>query len=146
MKHILLPVDFSDVTPKAVEVAVHLARVFSASLTLLHVASPNPDFVGYEPGPQSVRDQVARHLHEEHRQLQELDRQVETAGLKSTALLVQGYPAEKILQEAARLGADLIVVGSHGRGALRQLLVGSVTDGVLRGAKCPVLVVPSSLM
>ncbi len=143
MKHILVPVDFSDITARVVDQALAMARAFGAELTLLHVVPPEPEFVGYEPGPQTVRDDVARQVHEEHRLLGELDRQVEAAGVKSTALLLQGYPVEKIAKEAARLPADLVVVGSHGRSALRHLLVGSVTDGVLRAVACPVLVVPS---
>ena len=143
MKNILVPVDFSDVTAMVVERAVALARAFGARLTLLHVAAPDPSFVGYDAGPQSVRDQVAREMHEEHRALSELDRKVEQAGVASTALLVRGFPTEKILKEARALPADLIIMGSHGRSALHHLLVGSVTDGVLRETACPVLVVPS---
>jgi nucleotide-binding universal stress UspA family protein len=87
---------------------------------------------------------VARELHDEHRRLQELEKQPDLRGIKVTSLLVQGYAVEKILKEADQLGADLIVMGSHGHGALRNLLVGSVANGVLGKAKCPVLVVPQS--
>ncbi|MEW5940915.1 MAG: universal stress protein [Chloroflexota bacterium] len=65
------------------------------------------------------------------------------AGLDATALVVQGATVETILNEASKLEADMIVVGSHGHGALYQLLVGSVCEGVLRKAACPVLVVPT---
>lgn len=144
MKHILVPVDFSDVTERVIERAIALARAFGAHITLLHVAAPDPSFVGYDAGPQSVRDQVAREVHEEHRALGDLDRRIEREGITSTALLVRGFPVEKILKEARALPADLVVMGSHGRSALRHLLVGSVTDGVLRDCACPVLVVPSA--
>jgi nucleotide-binding universal stress UspA family protein len=60
-----------------------------------------------------------------------------------TALLVQGVTADTILEEAAKLAADIIVVGSRGKGALQQLVVGSVSEGVLRKSQCPVLVVPT---
>lgn len=142
MKHLLVPVDFSDVTAGVVDVAAQLAKSLGAQITLLHVAPGEPEFVGYEPGPQSVRDNVAREIHEEHRRLQELDKQLEKRGIATKSLLVQGYPIEKILKESERLKADLIVMGSHGHGALRSLLVGSVTDGVLRKSKSPVLIVP----
>ena len=59
------------------------------------------------------------------------------------ALHIQGSLVEKILTSAETHAADLIVMGSHGHGALYELLVGSVTSGVLHGAKCPVLVVPA---
>ena len=111
---------------------------------MIHVAPPEPEFVGYESGPVSVRDAVAHRLREEHRQLQALDRQLASQGVLVTSLLIQGYPVEKILAEAARIPADVIVMGSHGRSLLRHLVVGSVTDGVLRKATCPVLIVPVS--
>jgi nucleotide-binding universal stress UspA family protein len=63
--------------------------------------------------------------------------------LDATALLVQGPTVETILEEATRLNADLIILGSHGRGAAIQLLVGSVSGGVLQKSKCPVLIVPT---
>jgi nucleotide-binding universal stress UspA family protein len=142
MKTILVPVDFSDATAPAVEQASRLAEAMSARLVLLHVAAPEPEFIGYDPGPPSVRQQVAEELTGEHRRLQALERSIEGRGLDVTALTVQGYPVEKILDEAGRRRADLIVMGSHGHGMLRTLLVGSVTEGVLRDATIPVLIVP----
>jgi nucleotide-binding universal stress UspA family protein len=143
VKIILIPVDFSDVTEKVIASGAQVARAFGAKVCLLHVAASEPEFIGYEPGPQTVRDSVARHISEAHRMLHGLARDQESAGLAATALVVQGYPVEKILSEAAKLGADLIVIGSHGHGMLHHLLVGSVTEGVLKKARCPVLVVPA---
>jgi nucleotide-binding universal stress UspA family protein len=143
MKHLLVPVDFSDVTPRVLAQALQLARAFGARVTLLHVAPPDPAFVGYAAGPDSVRDQVAHDLREEHRRLGEYHHDLTVAGVSGTALLVQGFPVEKIITEVKSLQVDFIVMGSHGRSSLRHMLVGSVTDGVLREATCPVLVVPS---
>ena len=64
-------------------------------------------------------------------------------GLDATALLVEGAAAELIVEQAAKLDVDMIIVGSHGHGAMRQLLLGSVSEGVLHRSKCPVLVVPT---
>ncbi len=143
MKTLLVPVDFSDVTARVVEYAGTMAKTFDASLVLLHIADPEPEFIGYEPGPQTVRDAVAETISEEHRRLHQLDEQLEADGLKVTALVIQGYPVEKILAEAEKHDADMIIMGSHGHGALRNLLVGSVTEGVMRKAACPVLVIPA---
>lgn len=145
MKTILVPVDFSDVMPTVLDEAETLARAFSGRLVLLHVAAPEPEFVGYDPGPQSVRDSAAKAYARLHSQLQEIERALAARSLQVSALTVQGYPAEKILEEARRLTADWIVMGTHGHGMLRQLLVGSVAEGVLRGAPCPVVVVPAHL-
>jgi len=65
------------------------------------------------------------------------------AGLDTTALLVHGATVETILKEASELEVDMIVIGSHGRGAMHQLLMGSVSEGVLRKSRCPILVVPT---
>ncbi len=142
MKHILVPVDFSDLTARVVEQAVALARLAGAQVTLLHVVPAEPEFVGYEPGPDSVRDAVAHRFANEHRRLQALEQGLMSAGVSARALLIQGYASEKILSEAAKLGADMIIMGSHGHSALRNLLVGSVAEGVLRKAACPVVIVP----
>lgn len=142
MKKILVAVDFSDATGAVVEAAGSLAGAFGAELVMLHVAAPEPEFIGYDPGPQSVRDSVARELVAEHHGLQDWENKLKAKDLQVTALVVQGYPVEKILDEVERRGADLVVIGSHGHGALHNLLVGSVTEGVMRKASCPVLVVP----
>jgi nucleotide-binding universal stress UspA family protein len=143
MKTILVPVDFSDVTEPVVELGQRLARAMGSDVVLLHVAPPDPDFVGYEPGPPSVREHMAEQFRDEHQQLHALKDRFTGGTAKVSALLIQGTTVEKILQESENLGADLIILGSHGHGALHQLLVGSVAEGVLRNAPCPVLMVPA---
>jgi len=142
VKNIMVPIDFSPSTPSVIATAGALSRAFGAKLWLVHVAPPDPDFVGYEVGPQTVRDQVARHLRDEHRQLQSEAEKMREAGIDVVALMLQGQTVETILSEAERLCADYIVMGSHGRGALLRRLVGSVSEGVLRGAPCPVTILP----
>ena len=144
MKTILVPVDFSDTTAPVVAEAQVLARALGADLVLLKVAEPEPDFVGFEPGPQTVRVAVAHDYRVEHTRLDELKAQAAAGGLTVTALHVQGPIVEKILDQAKERGAAMIVMGSHGHGALYELLVGSITQGVLKGAKCPVVVVPAA--
>ena len=140
MKTILVPVDFSDTTPGLLETAKKLATAFGSRVILLHVSEPEPDFVGFEPGPMAVRQTVARDLKAEHQKVEALKA---GCGLPDVlALHIQGPAIEKILDEAAAQNADLIVMGSHGHGALYELLVGSVTTGVLKDARCPVVVVP----
>jgi nucleotide-binding universal stress UspA family protein len=143
MKTLLAAVDFSETTPCVLRAAASLCDAVSGRLWVIHVAPPEPAFIGYEPGPQVVRDQVAASIREEHRRLDEVVAELKADGLDARALLVQGSMAEKILEKADDVSADAIVIGSHGHGALFDLLVGSVTDGVLRGATCPVLVVPA---
>ncbi len=142
MKNIVVPVDFSAGTQRIVRRAIEQARAFEAKLWVIHVAAPEPDFVPYAADPPVLRDQVARGLWEEHRHLQTLADLVESAGVDVTALMVQGPTVEKILEEARKLEADLIVVGSHGHGMLHRALLGSVSSGLLRHATVPVLIVP----
>ncbi|MEQ1860330.1 MAG: universal stress protein [Chthoniobacteraceae bacterium] len=145
MKTILVPVDFSDVTARVVEAARSVARAYSARIVLLHVSEPEPDFIGFEPGPMAVRTAVARDFKKEHQNLDELRGKAAADGIEVLALHVQGPLVDKVLDEATKHHAECIVMGSHGHGALFEFLVGSVTSGVLRAAKCPVLVVPANV-
>lgn len=140
---ILAAIDLSPATFKVLDVARQHSSLAAASLYLVHVVDPDPAFVGYEAGPQTVRDQMAKRFRHEHEECQKFAAEMREKGINATALVVQGATSETILEEAARLGADLIVVGSHGHGAMYQMLVGSVSEGVIRGAKCPVIVVPT---
>lgn len=140
---ILVAVDFSESSRRLIDHARSLANSYPGKIWLLHVTEPEPDFVGYRVGPQSVRDGMAQHFHEEHKQLQCWAEDLRSSGLDCTALLVQGSSASTILSEASRLGAGVIVIGSHGKGPVHRLLVGSTSEGVLRGSTVPVFVVPT---
>ena len=139
---LLVALDFSTVSDGQLEIVSRLARP-KREIFLLHVAEPDPSFIGMEAGPVEVRDQVAREFHREHERLQTMADRLRASGHEATALLVQGPTVQTILKEADRVGAEVIVVGSHGRGKLFDLVVGSVSAGVIRKAKVPVLVVPS---
>jgi len=142
-KNILAPIDFSDVTDAVVAKTAQLAKALDAKVWLIHAAVPEPDFIGYEVGPEHVRNSAARHLREEHRMLGQYQDKLRAEEVDVTAMLVPGEAIGKILQESVRLEADWIVLGSHGHGALHNLLVGSVCQGVLSKAACPVVIVPS---
>jgi len=143
MEAILAALDFSAVASSVLERATEMAERFGARLWLVHVAAPEPEFVGYDPGPQAARDHRALDLREEHRRVQRWAEALRARGIDATALLIQGHPVEKILEEADRLHVEMIVLGSHGRGALARLVLGSVSEGVVRRSMCPVLIVPS---
>ena len=143
MKTILVSVDFSDATEVVLERARELARQGDSHVWLLHVADPDPDFVGFDVGPESVRGQVAAELREEHRAIQAHAKKLRDAGFEATALLVRGATVPTILSEAEKLGADVLVVGTHGRGALARAVLGSVSTGLIAKAHVPVLVVPT---
>jgi nucleotide-binding universal stress UspA family protein len=146
MSNILVPIDFSDIAPQVVETAAALAEARGDEITLLHVALPDPAFVGFEAGPVVVQEAVERDFKEDHEKLEKIRSELATRGLPAGYLHFEGSTAEVILREAKRIHANLIVMGSHGHGALYHLLVGSVTDAVLRKTTCPVLVVPYTMM
>ncbi|MFC1773985.1 universal stress protein [Pseudomonadota bacterium] len=145
MKNIILAIDFSESTQRILDNAIEVAKAFSAHLYIIHVAAPNPDFVGYEAGPQSERDAVAAHYHKEHRELDGFADKARQQGIDATALLVQGSTVEMLVLERERLQADLMVVGSHGRSAMFQLVVGSTSEGLIRKAGGPVMIIPCSV-
>lgn len=140
---IVVPVDFSAVTDRVCEAAVEAALARQVPIWLIHVAEPEPHFVGYRAGPEVVRDQVAHEYREEHQKLQALGAQLRERGVEVHPLLLQGGIVEQILAQVEKHGANLIVMGSHGRGVMYQMLVGSISEGVIRKAHCPVLLVPA---
>ena len=143
---ILAAVDFSDFTEPVLRALEQIAAAApEARIWLLHVAEPDPSFVGYDAGPDVVRDQVAAEYRQEHRQLHACAERLRGSGIEVTPLVIQGAIADTILAEAGRLDVQLIVIGSHGYGAIADLIAGGVCRAVLRKARCPVLVIPAGL-
>lgn len=150
---LLVGVDLSEPTEKIVKKAEEIAKALAAKVWIIHIVKPepadlyigghDPDSTGVGMDPQSFRDSLAKRFHDEHRQTQEIADRLRKAGLDTTALLVLGDTVETMLKEASKLDVDMIVVGSHGRGAMHQLLMGSTSEGVLHKSECPVLVVPT---
>lgn len=143
MMNIVAAVDFSPVTERVLEALERVGAPLSAHVWLIHVAPPDPDFVGYGTGPEGVRSQVAVEHRERHRDLQALADRLRATGVETTALLVQGPTVTTLMAEAERLSAALIVLGSHGHGRIYDLVVGSVAEGVVRESSLPVLLVPA---
>ena len=141
--NILASLDFSDASLAVLRAAEKLAKLHGADLWLIHVADPEPDFVGFKAGPPTVRQDIASRYRQEHMDLQLQAETLRKAGLAVTPLLLQGPTAATILKEADRVQAEMIIIGSHGHGAVHHLLVGSVTEDILKKARCPVLVVPT---
>lgn len=144
MSEVLACIDFSPATDRVVATAVELARSTGSRLHLLHVAMPEPELAGYDRDPRGAHTRAERadELLDEHHRLRELAEGLETQGLEVTPLVVMGSTIESILEEAERIDAGWIVVGSHGHGALHHLLVGSISEGLLRHTPRPVIVVP----
>ena len=142
--NILVAVDLSGASTKILHYVRTLALDLSAKVWLLYAEKPDLGFVGFGPGrPQSVLDKVAHDFKEKREELQHEADKLKNFGIDAKALLVQGAAVEVILDEASKLNINLIVVGSHGHGAVYHLMVGSVSEGVLHRSTCPVIVVPT---
>lgn len=147
LKRILVPTDFSTHSRNALRYAAALAEKFGAELLLLNVVQDLalfvPDVITAGPVmiPQldellaSVRAALGRLIAEF-----DVDGQTLT-GLTVKAEVVEGTPFHEIIEYARGHSVDLIVMGTHGRGALTRLLMGSVAEKVVRKAPCPVLTV-----
>jgi nucleotide-binding universal stress UspA family protein len=164
--NIIVAVDLSDNSAAVLAEARKWAKPAAASLWLIHVEEPYAEFIGEgsefitpvssvgiglngsqfvhdNPEIKTIRNAEAIRLRERHARLQREAKELRDQGLTVSALQLSGPIVETILAEAAKLHADLIIVGSHGHGMMHQLLLGSASEGVLRQSKCPVLVIPT---
>jgi len=140
---LLVCVDLSDSTEEILKRIEVLCRPLNAKVWMLHNAMPEPETIEFKVDPIEARESLAKKFHHQHRRLQQLAERFRESGVDATALLVHGKTVDTILTEASDLDIDVIVVGSHGRGAMYQLLVGSISEGVLRRSSKPVLVIPT---
>lgn len=140
MNRLLVPIDFSDVTGRVVSTAQQLARAFSAKVWLLHCAGDG-SILGEIPALPDVG--LPGRYPEDYRKLADLTASLRDAGIDAELIFGAGSPVDKILAAAEEHQVDLIVLGSHGRGALVELLAGSVAKAVLTRAGRPTLIIPS---
>ena len=133
-KTILAPTDFSDVSAAGVRYACQLAKDIGAEIIIFNVdvldESNRIDKREIEQHKQRLAEFVAEKVADA------------CVGLKMRQVVDAGQPFGAIVDCAENEAVDLIVMSSHGRGGLSRMLIGSVTDKILRGASCPVLVVP----
>ena len=139
---ILFATDGSPSAAEAQQLALELAQRFEAPLVVVSVAHapvPAVGYVGY-----GYPDIVVELREAEHHRVTELLASVaetaEAEGVPCSTVAVEGFPVEEICRKANEYDAQVIVVGSHGWGAARRLLSGSVSTGLVHAAPCPVLV------
>jgi universal stress protein A len=133
MRLILVPVDFSPDSLNALSSARGLAKQFGAELLLLHVIAPI-DLI-------TVSDVFEEQRRAGDAALTRIGAELRTAGQRFRVMVKAGVPSRLIVDTARRSGADLIVLGTHGRTGLAHMLIGSVAEKVVRTATCPVLTV-----
>jgi nucleotide-binding universal stress UspA family protein len=159
MTSILVPIDFSDATPRVLDQAKQMAHAFGAAIHLVHVREVTPvtpptsfgygvagmpELMPMSSGPALDQAAISSSIEKSYKmRLADWQRETRQAGLNVSLDEPTGGVVEEILRKAVVLKPDLIVMGRHGHGAMYNLLVGSVTEGVLKRSGWPVLLVPS---
>jgi nucleotide-binding universal stress UspA family protein len=139
-RHFLVPIDFSTYAEQALDYAIRLAGTLNARLTLLHVIQPVP-MAGVAMGV-ALPEAYLRELEEAvQRDMEQALARVTAAGLTAERVVLYGVPFQEIVEAAKARQVDLIVMGTHGRTGLMQVLLGSIAEKVVRLAPCSVLVV-----
>jgi nucleotide-binding universal stress UspA family protein len=149
MKTLLVPVDLSDASKLVLEKAFELAQQLSARVVILHVVEPvatyvpvgaTMDVIAAAPPPVETTESLSS----PDPRLEALAQPLQAAGLTVEIISLIGLAVDDILEQAQKQHADYIMLGSHGHGALYHLFSGSVVTGVLKRAKCPIIIVPST--
>ena len=134
-RHILYTTDFSEASLAAFQVACSLSREAGSQLLILHVLAPPATVLEMEQAFLAPEERF-KHAMDELQRLRPAEE-----GTLTDYLLRQGEPAEEILRAAEERDCDFIVLRTHGRSGLGRVLMGSVAEAVLRGSRCPVLMV-----
>ena len=144
MRRILAAIDFSDVSERVVREAATLAAALKLPLRLLHI-TVRPIVLGPEVIPLSmaVEGNAEERMRQATAEMLIFGEAVAESANRPETIVLEGSPADAILQQARDGEACIIVMGSHGHGSLYHLFVGSVTLKVIQEAPCPVLVVRS---
>ena len=142
-KDILLPTDGSKGAAEAINCAVAIAKKFDSTIHVLFVVEP-PRF--QDIGATTAMNDILRAIREAGEEIvRETAQTIANSGVIAVEeVLREGHPAEEILTYAREEGMDLIVMGTHGRRGLGRLLLGSVTEEVVRTSPVPVLTVRMS--
>jgi nucleotide-binding universal stress UspA family protein len=141
-KRILVPTDFSDPSTEALATAIAFARLSEAKLDLVHVAveanyvlPPPVDVAPVAIDMSHIMARITDSLAAEEARVRE-------AGLACETAVLVGRPDTEIVERASATGAELIIMGTHGRSGLAHALLGSIAERVVQHAPCPVLIVP----
>ena len=139
-KHILVPTDFGEASNRALDFALSLAGKFESKVTLMHTYTVPASGYGYPDGLLWPVDELSKAAKKE------LDRALAKTKERYAnveGVLVSGEPWQQILETASASGADLILMGTHGRRGFSRVLLGSVAEKVVRLSPIPVLTVSS---
>ncbi|MFZ7137314.1 MAG: universal stress protein [archaeon] len=142
---ILVAVDGSELSYKSVDYALDLAQKYSAEVKIITVIDAPSDTLVAQAStfaPQSIKD-YEKKLEKAHEQIlfKAIQKAKLTPKIPVTKEILEGHPAEKIIETTKKESVDLIIMGSRGLGGLKEFILGSVSDKVADEAPCPVLII-----
>jgi nucleotide-binding universal stress UspA family protein len=140
MKKLLVAVDLSEPSKDVIETGLRLATALDASIELVHVREPFVYAVAGQYGPTPEQERAL--ITWIDRALSEASERLSHARVPCITTSLYGSPAREIISHADKVGADLIIVGTHGRGGIAHAVLGSVAERIVQRAKRPVLTVP----
>ena len=143
VRTILVPVDFSDCSIAGLKYAVRFAQEVGGRIIVLHVTDLGPVMMTTACGDYNSFAYLEAARRRCSDRMQAFLKRVDFDGVRVDRFAVPGYCPAAIHEAAAKQGADLIIISTHGRTGLRRALLGSVAESTVRHAGCPVLVVPS---
>ncbi|HID98572.1 MAG TPA: universal stress protein [Thermodesulfobacteriaceae bacterium] len=141
IKKILFPVDFTTSSTKVLPYVKYMAEKLAATIHIIHVVRGPEEFSGFEMGAAwyaSFEGEILKGAEQAMTNFLE-DNMTGIDAVESSIKL--GDAVEQILKEADNIGADLIIIGTHGRKGLEKIMFGSVAEGVVKRAECPVMTV-----
>lgn len=148
---LLVAIDFSELAGRVIAEAEKLAKSLSAQVFLLHVIPPSSPILDVPPEVETLLPAQKTHNNEgfplseepESARLLTVAAKLQEKGIDTSVIIAQNDEVTAIIGESKKNSVDMIMLGSHGHGALFHLLIGSVSEGVIRQASCPVIIVPS---
>lgn len=146
MSLLLVSVDFSKGTHLLLSAAATMAKELGATLQLVHVVEPVSAYIPVGPSVDAFSpppiEMTVNTTEIQEKRLADLAAEISPEGIETESVILTGIPSEEILAQAEICKPRFIFLGSHGHGELYHLFSGSVVNGVLKQAKCPVVVVP----
>ncbi len=145
IKKIISPTDFSELSDLGLKAAIELTEHFAAELLVVHVVAPlSAAATSAAPAAHYLPEVMETIRNNAEASLQEMMEKKVPKTLRSKSILLEGSPSDEIAEYAKEVGADLIVIATHGQSGWRRFMFGSVTEKVMRIAKLPVLIIGSS--
>ncbi|MBK7215455.1 MAG: universal stress protein [Bacteroidales bacterium] len=142
MKKILAAVDFSDLATQVVDQAALLAKAFGSEILIVHISPPPATFIGNEMSPPVIAEQHIEEVERVHGDLKSMVGFLEGKGIAASYEYLQGPIIETLVGKSVEWNADLVVMGAHSHGFVYRAFIGSISSGVLKLSKCPVLILP----